>query len=316
VRRQPTDDCAGWFAAHDETLTETQREYLVALRALAESWPAKQLAQSSSVAIAGDTLMAYVDIRDPEGLIVATLQAHLEGRTLWLGWETSGHVAAQTPASAGKTPVLVAAAASRCAAAATWMLDQLDRPIERREWHEGGRRAHAAWRLADTGTPLARADARHRREAPRRSPDHVLTFTPLRAVRSSHEIILSRAGETCLRRRGEHEAWEFVAGDDAPMALADVPRYWLLPLLKHAPDDLLAAIGHGPRLPLQELVEIALSSESRYLQEQAIPWLFALDLAPEGSLADAADHALRERHAGLRARQRLARWRHGHGSTR
>lgn len=84
----------------------------------------------------------------------------------------------------------------------------------------------------------------------------------------------------------------------------------LLPLLEHKPLDAIRRVQSlgGPPFPWQALVVFALSGESAYWQEQAVPWLDALGAEPEGQLADAARHAVEHGRASQRHRQQLDRW--------
>jgi hypothetical protein len=87
----------------------------------------------------------------------------------------------------------------------------------------------------------------------------------------------------------------------------------LLPLLEREPHHGLAALAalHGPAFPWEPLLQLALSGDSGYWQEKAVPWLDALACTPDGAMADAARHALEQRRAGQRHRQRLRRWLQG-----
>ena len=84
----------------------------------------------------------------------------------------------------------------------------------------------------------------------------------------------------------------------------------LLPLLEQNPLDAIRRVQSldGPPFPWQAIVVLALSGESAYWQEQAVPWLDALGAEPEGQLADAARHAIEHGRASQRHRQQLHRW--------
>jgi hypothetical protein len=87
----------------------------------------------------------------------------------------------------------------------------------------------------------------------------------------------------------------------------------LLPLLEHEPEDALRRVRSlgGPPFPWQAVVVAALSGESTYWQERAVPWLDALHAEPEGELADAACRAIQHGRASQRHRQQLHGWLNG-----
>lgn len=84
----------------------------------------------------------------------------------------------------------------------------------------------------------------------------------------------------------------------------------LLPLLEHEPVDVVEAVSasHSEPFPWRALLVFALCGASAYWQERAVPWLDVLEASPDGALAEAARHVIKEGRCGQRYRQQLHRW--------
>jgi hypothetical protein len=126
-----------------------------------------------------------------------------------------------------------------------------------------------------------------------------------------NEFAVSDSGGTSLRV--ERARWVFVARTGSfPVEESD-SLHMLLPLLERDPVHVQAGLAelNGPPFPFNEVVETALRSDSGYWQEASVPWLWALELEPTGSLRDAATAATERKLASQRARQDMLRWLRG-----
>ena len=110
-----------------------------------------------------------------------------------------------------------------------------------------------------------------------------------------------------------HDGEYVLAGGRSGPAPIDGAMYGLLPLLEREPAEVIAAIAAlgGAAFPYSQLLETALQSNSGYWQERAVPWLIALNPAPEGSLAAAGHQALEMRRASQESRHAIRRWLRG-----
>ena len=162
-----------WFAgeAHDPT----HQAFLGELRAPASRTGLRDVRPGTTevISAADFAVVALVPVpRLPTAGPKPTLQVALSTRdpdrpVLLAGWESWDHLldAAEEIDTTGVPPEPVALARR----AHTWLLEQLDRPVEVRTWHRRWRRPRSEWRLADTDELITHDGGL----APRRTPDEV-----------------------------------------------------------------------------------------------------------------------------------------------
>jgi hypothetical protein len=123
------------------------------------------------------------------------------------------------------------------------------------------------------------------------------------------EVVLSDKHDSRLTVRDG----QWVVVDGAGRSWAIEGFVGALPLLERAPAEVVGEVSSvgGPPFPYDQVLVTALNSDSGYWQEQALPWLAALRLEPDGALADAARGAIDRKQAGQRQRQQLFRWLEG-----
>lgn len=180
-----------WFEG--EGRTDAERRFLTVLRDRAQSWHQLDIAPDDTQAWTDRAdLYVHVDVADrDQHRIIGTLRVDLDGERVTGHWGAADFcdtIDPSAPDSFG-TPALGTPeeAAHR---AASWLEEQLRRPIERREWRQGEGITRCVWVLADTdqtlcgagqGLPFSAADGRWWRGAP--APTGTLHVTVLRPPR-------------------------------------------------------------------------------------------------------------------------------------
>ena len=147
-----------WFDGDGRT--DAERRFLAALRDRAQSWHQLGITPDHTQAWTDRAdLYVHVDVDDrDQRCIIGTLRVDFDGTRVTGHWGAADFcdtIDPSAPDSFG-TPTLGSPeeAADR---AASWLKEQLRRPIERREWRQGEVITRCDWVLADTDRPLCRS---------------------------------------------------------------------------------------------------------------------------------------------------------------
>jgi hypothetical protein len=182
-----------WFDGDGRT--DAERRFLAALRDRAQSWHQLGITPDHTHAWTDRAdLYVHVDIADhAQRRIIGTLRVDFDGERVaghWGAADFCDTIDPRAPDSFGTTALdTPEAAADR---AASWLEEQLHRPIERREWRRDEAITRCVWVLADTdrplcgagpGLPFSAADGRWWQGAP--PPTGTLQVTVLRPPRQS-----------------------------------------------------------------------------------------------------------------------------------
>jgi hypothetical protein len=111
-----------------------------------------------------------------------------------------------------------------------------------------------------------------------KSPAGILAAMP--------EVVVSASAGTALRLVSD----QWVVGRSGRWEPVEEAPLHVLPLLERSPGEVMFELQRisGLEFPWSEVLRTALEMGSGYWAEQAVPWLAAVSVSPQGRLAQAA----------------------------
>lgn len=164
------DDPATWFAIDfddntDGITSETELSgapaaLLRRLRELVPTWQSRGITPGSTSGWYEDGLMCVlIDLTDRAGrMSLGSLRLEIDDSAWDAGWVTASGAGMDRLAEADpqdRAGATFADASSGAEAASSWLVQQVERPINRYVWRSAdGQVAARLWRLEDTGSPM------------------------------------------------------------------------------------------------------------------------------------------------------------------